>query len=116
MVRSGAAVIYPVAFPGEHSQSSDASLRARSFLQSLADLSGGRVFRPTASRELAAIYQSILDELGTQYVLGYVSDNAARDGKFRKITVALKRPELKLRHRPGYDAPRDEPPKSATGK
>ena len=116
MVRSGDAIIYPVAFTGEHSQNSNEALRARSFLQSLADLSGGRVFRPTASRELAAIYQSILDELGTQYVLGYVSDNAARDGKFRKITVALKRPGLKLRHRPGYDAPKDEPPKSAKGK
>jgi len=116
LVRSGAAIIYPVAFPGEHRPGSDDALRARAFLQSLADLSGGRVFRPTASRELAAIYQSILDELGTQYVLGYVSDNPARDGKFRKITVTLDRTGLKLRHRPGYDAPKDEPPKSAKGK
>jgi Ca-activated chloride channel family protein len=115
MVRSGDAVIYPVAFPGERGQGSAESLRARAFLQSLADLSGGRVFRPTASRELAAIYQSILDELGTQYVLGYVSDNAARDGKFRKIVVTPKRPGLKLRYRPGYDAPRDQPPKPTKG-
>jgi len=116
LVRAGDAIIYPVAFPGEHRVGSEDALRARSFLQSLADLSGGRVFQPTASRQLAAIYQSILDELGTQYVLGYVSDNAARDGKFRKITVTLKRPGLKLRHRPGYDAPKDEPPKSGKGK
>jgi hypothetical protein len=64
-----------------------------------------------ASRELAAIYKSILDELGSQYVLGYVSDNPARDGKFRRITVELDSPELKLRHRRGYDAPKDEPPR-----
>jgi Ca-activated chloride channel family protein len=114
MVRSGDAVIYPVAFPGERVGSSE-SLRARAFLESIAELSGGRVFRPTASRELAAIYRSILDELGTQYVLGYVSDNAARDGKFRRITVTLGRPDLKLRYRPGYDAPKDEPPKSGKG-
>jgi VWFA-related protein len=113
MVRAGAAVIYPVAFPGDQRPGSDAALRAGAFLQSLADLSGGRVFRPTASRELAAIYQSILDELGTQYVLGYVSDNPARDGKFRKITVTTSRGALKLRHRPGYDAPKDEPSKPA---
>jgi hypothetical protein len=43
-------------------------------------------------------------------VLGYVSDNPKRDGKFRRITVELKRPGLKVRHRPGYDAPRDKPP------
>jgi hypothetical protein len=71
------------------------------------------VFQPTASRELAAIYQTILDELGSQYVLGYTSDNTKRDGRFRRITVALKRPELKLRYRRGYDAPKDEPPRRA---
>jgi Ca-activated chloride channel homolog len=109
MVRAGDATIYPVAFAGEHRPGSQDALRARSFLHSLAALSGGRVFQPTASRELAAIYQSILDELGTQYVLGYVSDNPAPDGKFRKITVEPKRPGLKLRHRPGYDAPKGEP-------
>ena len=110
LVRSTDVTIYPVAFPGEQRRNSSEALRARSFLYSLAELSGGRVFQPTASRELAAIYQSILDELGTQYVLGYVSDNTRRDGKYRRITVELKRPELKVRHRPGYDAPKDEPP------
>jgi len=111
MVRSSDTVIYPVAFPGEHRPNSAEALRARSFLYSLAELSGGRVFLPTASRELAAIYQSILDELGTQYVLGYVSDDPRHDGRFRRITVEVKRPGLKLRHRPGYDAPKDEPPR-----
>jgi Ca-activated chloride channel family protein len=116
MVRSSDTVIYPVAFPGEHRPNSAEALRARSFLYSLAELSGGRVFLPTASRELAAIYQSILDELGTQYVLGYVSDDPRHDGRFRRITVEVKRPGLKLRHRPGYDAPKDEAPKPAKKK
>jgi Ca-activated chloride channel family protein len=109
LVRSSDVVVYPVAFPGEHRPNSTESLRARSFLSSLAELSGGRVFQPTASRELAAIYQSILDELGTQYVLGYVSDNPKHDGKYRRITVELKRPTLRARHRPGYEAPKGEP-------
>jgi len=112
MARSGDVTVYPVAFPGQHPPGTADALRARSFLNSLAALSGGRVFQPTASRELAGIYQSILDELGSQYVLGYVSDNPARDGKSRRITVEVKRPGLKLRHRPGYDAPKDEPPKA----
>ena len=116
LVRSSDVTIYPVAFLGDHIRNSAEALRARSYLASLADLSGGRVFQPTASRELAAIYQSILDELGAQYVLGYVSDNPKRDGKFRRITVELTRPGLKLRHRPGYDAPRDEPPGPAKAK
>jgi Ca-activated chloride channel family protein len=111
IVRSSDVTIYPVAFPGESRPNTSEALRARSFLHSLAELSGGRVFQPTASKELAAIYQSILDELGTQYVLGYVSDNPKHDGKYRRITVELKRPALKVRHRPGYEVPKDEPPK-----
>jgi Ca-activated chloride channel family protein len=116
LVRAGDATIYPVAFPGQHRAGSADALRARSFLQAIADSSGGRVFQPTASRELAAIYQSILDELGAQYVLGYVSDNPAPDGKFRRITVALKRTGLKVRHRPGYEAPKAETSRAGAGK
>jgi Ca-activated chloride channel family protein len=116
LVRSSDATIYPVAFPGEFRPGSSEGLRARSFLHSIAELSGGRVFQPAASRELAGIYQSILDELGTQYVLGYVSDNAKRDGRFRRITVELKRSGLKVRHRSGYDAPKDSPPPRARKK
>ena len=116
LVRSTEVTIYPVAFPGEHRPNSSEALRARSFLTSLAEASGGRVFQPAASRELAGIYQSILDELGTQYVLGYVSDNPKHDGRFRRITVELKRPGLKVRHRPGYEVPKDEPPKPARKK
>jgi Ca-activated chloride channel family protein len=112
LVRSTEVTIYPVAFPGAHRPNSADALRARSFLVSLAEASGGRVFQPAASRELAGIYQSILDELGTQYVLGYVSDNPKHDGKFHRITVEVKRPGLKVRHRPGYEAPKDEPPRT----
>jgi len=111
LVRSSSVTIYPVAFPGDHRAGSSDALRARSFLHSLAQLSGGRVFQPTASRELAGIYQSILDELGTQYVLGYASDNPKRDGRFRRIVIEVKRPGLKIRHRTGYDAPKDEAPR-----
>jgi Ca-activated chloride channel family protein len=111
LVRSTSVTIYPVAFTGEYGLHSQETFRARAFLNGLAAASGGRVFQPSASRELAAIYQSILDELGNQYVLGYVSDNPKHDGKFRRITVELKRPGLKVRHRPGYDAPKDVPPR-----
>jgi Ca-activated chloride channel family protein len=116
LVRSSEVTVYPVAFPGEHRPNSTDALRARSFLHGLAEATGGRVFQPTASKELAAIYTSILDELGSQYVLGYASDNPARDGRFRRITVELARPELKLRHRRGYDAPKDAPPRQARKK
>jgi VWFA-related protein len=67
-------------------------------------MTGGQVFSPHSSRELASVYQKILDELAAQYVLGFAS-NPARDGRFRKLRVELKRPGYKVRHRPGYYGP-----------
>jgi Ca-activated chloride channel homolog len=110
MLRAASVTVYVVAFLGERRAGSTEALRAKAFLAELAVASGGRVFQPHASKELAVIYQSILEELGAQYVIGYVSDNPARDGKFRKITLEVKRPELKLRYRPGYQLPKDPPP------
>ena len=40
-------------------------------------------------RRLHEVYAKILDELGSRYTLGYVSTNAKRDGKFRKVEVKL---------------------------
>lgn len=116
LLRSSEVTVYPVAFPGQQRPNSTDALRARSFLHGLAEMTGGQVFQPTASRQLAAIYETILGELGSQYVLGYTSDNTQRDGRFRKITVELKRPELRVRHRRGYDAPKDVPPLQAKKK
>ena len=108
MIRSTNVTIYPVAFQGESRPGTGEALRARAFLHSLAEMTGGRVFSPNASRELGAVYQTILDELGSQYVLGYVSDNPRRDGKYRPLSVEVRRPGVRVRHRPGYDAPKDE--------
>ena len=88
-----------------------ARARPRAFLEQLADDDRGRrCSAPRTSRELAGIYQKILDELAAQYVIGYVSDNPARDGKFRKIKVATKVPGLSVRHRTGYTPREDLPP------
>lgn len=116
LLRSSEVTVYPVAFRGERRPNSADALRARAFLHQIAEMTGGQVFQPSASRELAAIYQTILDELGSQYVLGYTSDNPAHDGRYRRITVEVDRPDLKLRHRRGYDAPKDPPPRQAQQK
>jgi Ca-activated chloride channel family protein len=105
LVRSTNVTIYPVAFADGRNTRDAHELRARAFLKNLARSSGGEIFRPTAYRELAEIYNRILDELSGQYVLGYVSDNPEPDGKYRRLKVKLRRDGLRARHRPGYDAP-----------
>ena len=47
----------------------------------------------------------VVDDLTSYYLLGYASTNAKLDGKFRKITVKVKRPGVDVRARRGYLAP-----------
>jgi len=105
LVRSTNVTIYPVAFLAKGGAGRRSQVRARAFLGELAKSSGGQVFHPLGYRELAAIYNTILDELNGQYVLGYVSDNPERDGKFRRLEVEMRPDHLRPRHRPGYNAP-----------
>jgi VWFA-related protein len=44
-------------------------------------------------------------ERTTYYLLGYQPTNASPDGKFRKVTVKVKRGKYVVRARPGYYAP-----------
>ncbi len=75
-------------------------------LTALARDSGGQVFFPNSLSELDSVYGRIAEELRTQYSLGYVSDNARRDGKWRRIVVRVpQRPDLSVRHKLGYYAP-----------
>ena len=78
--------------------------RARHFLTALTAETGGQPFFPRALAELDGVYDRISRELSTQYSLGYVSSNAARDGKWRKVVVHSARGGLVLRHRAGYFA------------
>jgi len=48
--------------------------------------------------------KDIADELASCYLLGYSSTNTALDGKYRRITVNVKRPKTTVRARAGYRA------------
>lgn len=78
--------------------------RARHFLTALTGETGGQPFFPRALAELDGVYDRIARELSTQYSLGYISSNAQRDGKWRRVVVHSARGGLVLRHRAGYFA------------
>lgn len=105
LVRSSRVTIYSIAFPGEYAVGGPRAMAARGILRSLAQMTGGDVFEPTASKDLRKIYDRILDELSAQYVLGFRSDDGRHDGRYRKLKVRLKRKDLKIRHRDGYYVP-----------
>jgi VWFA-related protein len=49
--------------------------------------------------------QRIIDDTGAYYLLGYYSTNTKLDGRYRRLTVRVKRPDVAVRARPGYLAP-----------
>jgi len=112
MVRASPVTIYTI---GLHAGAPTnlRAMTASATLRKLADVTGGGAFFPTSYRDLPAIYERILEDLGAQYVLCYEPENKARDGKFRKLKVSVKRPGLRVVHREGYFAP--EPAASAAG-
>ncbi len=79
---------------------------ADGYLNDLALITGGKLYRADFLSSLPTVFASIAAELRTQYSLGYYPTNNARDGKFRKIRVRTTRKGLSVRARPGYRAPK----------
>jgi Ca-activated chloride channel homolog len=104
-LRASDVTVYPIGlFAGRGS----ARLMLQSRLAEIARLTGGRAVFPGSMKELEPMYSSIAEEVHGQYLLGYVPTNPARDGKWRKVEIKLKRPpsqRLQIRTREGYFAP-----------
>ena len=105
LVRASGVVIYPIAFTNAFPQGSSRAVRARAVLSQLAEATGGEVFSPRSFRDLSDIYDKILDQIRSQYVLGFVSDTPSQDGKFRKLKVEVAGKDRRVRHREGYYPP-----------
>ena len=74
-------------------------------LVTLAGDTGGRAFLD--SNDFGRVFSRVQQDTSYYYLLGYRSTNTARDGRFRRITVRINRPGLKLEFRHGYYAPAD---------
>jgi len=78
---------------------------ADSYLETLANKSGGKLLRADTLGSLPDAFAKIAAELRTQYLLGYYPINKVRDERYRKIKVTSARKNVFLRARPGYHAP-----------
>jgi Ca-activated chloride channel family protein len=101
-VQSGA-TIYTVNM-SEPGMSRD--IAAAGILKNLAEKSGGRYVASPGGQEMRDALASIAEELGHQYTLGYRPGNRARDGRWRVIQVKLPKPDVTVRTRKGYRAPK----------
>jgi VWFA-related protein len=79
-------------------------LRARqTALRTLAENTDGVAVVNT--NNVAGALERMVADTSAYYLLGYYSTNTRLDGKFRKLTVRVKRPNVQVRARPGYLAP-----------
>jgi VWFA-related protein len=94
------------AFSGRSMSSQRESFSAaQDTLSTIAEDTGGKAFFDV--NEFAEVFDKVVEDTSSYYLLGYTSTNLARDGRFRRIRVTLKQPGLKLEFRSGYYAPRD---------
>jgi VWFA-related protein len=71
-------------------------------LQELAENTDGIAIVNT--NDIRAGFRKIADDLSAYYLLGYSSTNPAPDGKYRRIEVRLKQPNVNITARRGYMA------------
>ena len=75
-------------------------------LKSFAEKTGGRFIATPGGPALRDAFASIAQELGHQYTIAFRPANQAKDGRWRSLEVKLSRPELTVRTRKGYRAPK----------
>lgn len=75
-------------------------------LERLAELTGGRIFKPASFANLESVYREVAEDLRSQYSIYYSPQNKARDGRFRRVRVEIRNPQLRAKTRIGYFAPR----------
>jgi VWFA-related protein len=86
----------------ELGRTSDALLGTHTSMNSVAEETGGKAFYNT--NDISAAVREGLEDGGTYYTLGYYPEDKNWNGKFRRITVKVNRPGVKLRFRQGYFA------------
>ena len=75
-------------------------------LKAIAEATGGRPFFPTQIEDVASGFNSIEEELRSQYLLEYLPANFKQDGAFRTIYLHANDPRYQVRAHTGYFAPK----------
>jgi len=83
----------------------DSMSSSQDALTALAEDTGGRAFFD--SNSFGGVFDRVMADTSAYYVLGYSSTNLAKDGRFRRIRINVKKQDTKLEYRVGYYAQRD---------
>lgn len=83
----------------------NANFAGQEVMASLSSDTGGKAFFD--SNDFAPAFAQVQKDTSAYYAVGFHSTNPARDGKYRKLTVKVRRPGVKVEYRQGYYAPSD---------
>jgi VWFA-related protein len=82
-----------------------ANFATQEVMTTLSTDTGGKAFLD--SNDFAPAFAQVQRDTSAYYAIGFQSSNPARDGRYRKLTIKINRPGVKLEYRPGYYAPAD---------
>jgi Ca-activated chloride channel homolog len=112
LVRASDATIYAIGFL--ENQPSRVRDEQRLRLRQLATETGGEAFFPRSMAQIEEAYDRIVEQIRSQFILGYVSTNTRTDGTWRRVDIRVRHPgsgNLRVHARRGYFAlNRDAPP------
>ena len=83
----------------------DSNFNTQEVLATLSSDTGGKAFLD--SNDFSPAFQRIQQDTSAYYVIGFRSTNPVRDGRYRRLTIKINQPNVKIEYRPGYYAPAD---------
>ena len=83
----------------------NANFASQEVMGTLSSDTGGKAFFD--SNDFAPAFAQVQKDSSEYYAIGFHSTDPRRDGRYRKLTIKVNRPGLKLEYRPGYYAPSD---------
>ncbi len=89
------------------------SLKSHNELKQIASATNGKYFFPSRPDQLPDVYDVLASDAQLRYLISYTPANQRRDGTWRTIAVRPHAPDLMVKARPGYFAPKPPPVKPA---
>jgi VWFA-related protein len=86
----------------EVSNATETAMNSHSTMNSVAEQTGGKAFYNT--NDLNRAIRDSMEDGSTYYTLGYYPENKEWDGRFRRISLKVSRPGVKLHYRQGFYA------------
>jgi VWFA-related protein len=90
---------------GAMANNMNANFATQEVMGALSSDTGGKAFFD--SNDFAPAFAQVQRDTSAYYAIGFHSSNPARDGRYRKLTIKINKPGIKLDYRPGYYAPAD---------